>query len=177
MTRTRTLLPFLGALALASLLGASTPAAAIEMTVFPTNIRQANTGGGVYLGHTVSASTNMNRLYAGGTFATACNDPRTLPLTGQRSLSAEGLTGPRNLAVTVPETVPALRTIPGFSSVEYGVELTCTYNWTARASEATYSFGTGGGGVNIGGAERSDGSTILFQMLRSDGTSRGCIRD
>ncbi len=177
MTSLRTRPPFFGALGIASLLGASTPAAALEMSVFPTSIAQANTGGGVYLGHTVSARTNMNRLSASGSFATACNDPRTLPITGQRSLSSEGLTGPRILAVTVPETVPALRTIPGFSSVEFGVELTCTYTWTARASEATFSIGAGGGGVTIGGGERADGSTIEFRMLRSDGTSRGCIRD
>jgi hypothetical protein len=165
------------ACALATTLFASPHAYAVTLQVIPFPINQVADTGQVTFGHTVVASTSMNRLTASGTYRISCNRSETQPLTGQRTLSASQVTGGITLYVTVPETVPATRTLPGFTSVPRGTDLTCTYEWTARAVEGTYSIGGGGIGIVIGGEERADGNTSTFHMYREIVDRNGCIRD
>ena len=163
-------------LASAVLLGASQRASAVQLDVYVSTISQFGTGSGVNLGHTVLASTPYNRLIAGGTFTAACNHSATLPLTGERTLPSETYGFDQNiLYVTIPETVPALRNMPGFGSVERGTELSCTYRWTARAIEGGYTIGIGGISFVTGNGERTDGGTVEFKMVRPDPGYRGCI--
>jgi hypothetical protein len=160
----------------AALLVTSTPAAAVGLTVIPSLIYQSGTSGAVYLGHTVDANTNYNRLVAGGSYTVTCNSPSTLPLTGQRTLSTETFGGPTILVVTIPATLPSLQSIPGWSSVSPDTELACTYAWTARAVEGGYSIGAFGISFQTGNGERTEGGTLPFRMFKPDRTDDGCIK-
>jgi len=150
----------------------TTPAQAVTLNVAPSSIYQFGTGSGVYLGHTVVASTNMNRLQAGGSFRAYCFGADTGSITGERSLPASGLTGPLQLYVTVPAQLPALRNMPGFLGVPRGSNLMCSYDWTAYSREAMYTVGIPGISTPIGGEERSDSDSITFWM-RKPGTATG----
>jgi len=156
-------------LALGLLLGAavsfSGTASAITLRTYVLSTYQIGTGSQVSLGHSVSATTNYNRLYAGGTYTAVCAASEMLPTTGQRFLSSESLVGPRSLTVTIPSNLPARVNMPGFDAASMrGRRIDCTYNWTARAVESQYSIGAGGIGFISGGNEMSEGSTQLFSM-------------
>jgi len=148
------------------------PAHGVNMSVRPSSIYQQGTSAGVYLGHTVAASTNMNRLQAGGSFRAYCFGSDTGTITGERSLPATGVVGPLQLYVTIPAQLPALRNMPGFVSLPRGTTLVCRYDWTAYARESTYSIGVPGISVPIGGGEISDSDSITFGM-RKPGTATG----
>jgi hypothetical protein len=166
-----------GAGALSAALFASPHAQAVTLQVVPFPIYQIADTGQVSFGHTVVASTSMNRLTASGSYNISCNRSETQPLVGQRTLSDSKVIGGITLYVTVPESVPATRSLPGFTSVPRGTDMTCTYEWTARAVEGTYSIGGGGIGIVIGGEERADGNTSTFHMIRELVDRNGCIRD
>jgi hypothetical protein len=162
-------------LAITALLFGAQAASALNMQVIVSNISQSGYTSSINLGHTVLASTPFNRLIAGGTFVVRCIDPRTSAITGQRTLSSALQFG-NSLYVTIPEQLPTTRMLPGFTSVPKGVQISCTYDWTARAAEATYSIGIGGFGITLGGEERADGSTVSFTMTREDNDGEGCIQ-
>jgi hypothetical protein len=55
--------------------------------------------------------------------------------------------------------------MPGFNAPSLrGRRIDCTYNWTARAVESTYTVGAGGVGFITGGGETNEGNTQLFVM-------------
>jgi len=138
---------------------------AVELETYVLPTYQIGTGAQISLGHTVSARTNYNRLFAGGTYVATCAASEMLPTNGQRFLSSDALIGPRSLHVTVPANLPARVNMPGFNaSTLRGRRLDCTYNWTSRAVETQYSIGAGGIGFISGGGEMSEGSTQLFSM-------------
>jgi hypothetical protein len=138
---------------------------AVQMRTVPVPIYQVGTGAQVVLGHTVVASTNYNRLLAGGTYIATCAAAEMLPATGQRFITSDGASGPRSLYVTIPAVHPARVNMPGFNAAALrGRRLDCTYNWTSRAVESQYTVGAGGVGFVIGGGEISDGSTQIFTM-------------
>jgi hypothetical protein len=147
-----------------ALLVLSDQAVALNLKTVVAPIYQIGTGATVQLGHTVLASTNYNRLNAGGTYSAACNAPETMPTTGQRSLSAETLWGGTTLTVTIPEWHPARVNMPGFESVPRGGRINCTYNWTSRANEGGFTIGVGGISFQSGNGEQTQGGTQLFVM-------------
>src|SRR4051812_41143367 len=143
---------------------AASPAFALRMSVFVSDPYQVMTSGNVRLGHTVLASTDFNRLVAGGTFVAQCASPQMLPVPGQRTVSSNALLGGLSLTVTLPENQPAYVAMPGFESLPRGTTVDCTYAWTARAVESGYTVSGGGLGVPVGQGEASDGATRNFQM-------------
>jgi len=156
----------------------STPVHAVTMAVKPSSIYQNGATAGVWLGHTVAASTLMNRLQAGGSFRAYCFDGGTSPITGARSLPASGLIGPLQLYVTIPAQLPALYNMPGFYNVPRGSRIQCSYDWTAYAREASYTIGIPGASAPVGGEEISDSDSIIFWMSkpgRSTGDDDACI--
>ena len=148
------------------------PTQAVTLSVHPASTYQFGTGSGVYLGHTVIASTNMNALEAGGSFRAHCMSPDTGDITGARSLPASGLVGPQQLYVTIPAQLPALRNMPGFFNVPRGANLMCSYDWTAYSRESAYSVGIPGVSTPLGGGHMSDSGSTTFWM-RKPGTSTG----
>ena len=151
------------ALGIAALISGT--AAAVSLNTHVTSIYQIGTGAQVQMGHTVSASTDFNRLTAGGTYSAACAATEMLPTTGQRTLTAGGLMGPQQLYVTIPANQPARVNMPGFNATTLrGRRLDCTYNWTSRAVESQFTIGPGGVGYTIGGGEMTEGGTQLFSM-------------
>jgi hypothetical protein len=149
------------------------------MNVYVQSIYQSAFTAGVNLGHTVSASTDMNRLNAAAAFVASCVSSYTGSITDQRGFGAETLLGGTRVTVTVPEGLPAMRYMPGFDQVPGGTTLACSYNWTADAEESTYSMGIPGFGITIGGKKLHDGRSVGFEMYKpgSSGTddNNGCI--
>jgi hypothetical protein len=153
----------------------SQSALALDMQVYPLAIGQSAYTSSVRLGHTVYATTSFNRLVAGGTFLVHCADARVGTIPGQRTLSS-AQSGRNTLYVTIPETLPTTRMLPGFTALPKGTTISCQYDWTAKATEAQYSIGSNGFGITIGGEERNDGSSIPFTMTREDNDGEGCIQ-
>ena len=167
------------ATSLLAALAAGQPAFAIRMGVYVSAPNQEMTTSTARLGHTVTASTDFNRLIAGGTFIAQCAHPQMLPVPGQRTESASALLGGLNLTVTIPERQPAYVALPGFDSLPRGTTVSSTYSWTARAVEGGYTAGGGGLSVPVGQGEASDGATRNFTMKVPSDTdpnkNSGCI--
>lgn len=143
----------------------SSNAGAVTLRTQLATIYQIGTGAQIQLGHTAAASTDYNRLLAGGTYTATCAATEMLPTTGQRFLTAAGLRGPLQLYVTIPANHPARVNMPGFNAAAMrGMHIDCTYNWTSRAVESQYTIGAGGIGYTVGGGEISEGGTQLFSM-------------
>jgi hypothetical protein len=149
----------------------------LQTQVLP--VYQVGNGAGVNMGHVVNASTAYNRLIAGGTFVADCANSLMMPASGQRTVSKDGFTGGIVLHVTVPETLPALVSMPGFYSLPRGTTVQCTYNWTSRAVESGYTIGFNGISYQSGNGERSEGFFKQFQMSVPGDTNtdewQGCI--
>ena len=168
-------------LVLTSPLFSSSPArASLSMSTTPQSIFQIGDGSSaVSLGHTVFARTNLNRLVAGGTFNASCASTVTGSIPGERTLPSESFVGGNSLYVTIPAQLPAYLNMPGFENVTGGTILSCTYAWTSRAQEATYTVGVPGFGITIGGQELRDGGSVGFYMYKTadDGDpGHGCLR-
>jgi len=164
-------------LAVAALLGVPQLAAAVQMSAYVSTIQQWGTGSGFHVGHTVSATTNYNNLSAGGTYVAQCNHPATLPVSGERTLSAGGLMGPTSLIVTIPAQQPAIRNLSGWLQVPPETLLSCNYRWTAFATESGYTAGAGGVGIQFGSGSERAGDTVDFTMYRRtrpDDAGGGC---
>jgi hypothetical protein len=146
--------------------------ATLNLKTQPSSIYQYLTTTAVYLGHTVIAGTNLNRLVAGGSFVASCADPNTQTITGERSLPSDLIGQYNQLYVTIPEQLPALRNMPGFENVQRGAQIQCNYNWKSFAREPTYTVGVGGLTITVGGEEMSDSGTVSFWMKRP-GTASG----
>jgi hypothetical protein len=154
--------------------------ASLTMNTIPQAIYQIGDGStAVSLGHVVNARTNMNRLVAGGSFNASCASTYTGSIPGERTLTSDLIASMNVLSVTIPEWLPAVRNMPGFENVPVGSVLSCTYAWTSRAQEATYTVGVPGFGITIGGQEIRDGGSIGFYMYKTSGSgdepSRGCL--
>ena len=148
-----------------AVLGAPEPASAVNLVTSVAPIYQVGTGSSVNIGHTAIASTNYNRLFAGGTYSAACGAPGVVPVTGQRFLSTENMFGGLQLYVTIPERHPAIVNMPGFyEAATRGQTLNCAYNWTSRAVEGGYTIGAGGISFQTGNGERSEGGSQIFTM-------------
>lgn len=152
------------ALTAAALLGMCAEASAISMSVAVTGGSQSGQTSRVKVGHTVHASTNYNRLTAGGSYTVSCGHNSTQPISGSRILFAESLVGPTTLVVTIPASQPASVTLPGFDNIPGGTYFSCTYRWSGFAREGQYTIGVGGIGGVVGGGERSEEGTRAFTM-------------
>jgi hypothetical protein len=140
-------------------------ASALTLQTVVAPIYQVGNGAQVNIGHTVLASTNYNRLTAGGSYSAVCAAPDVLPATGQRYLSTSNVLGGLKLTVTIPEWHPALISMPGYyAAATRGQTLNCTYSWVSRAVEGGYTVGTGGISFQVGNGEYSDGGTQPFIM-------------
>ena len=161
-------------LCLAAMLGACQHASAVQMSVQPSTPSQWGNGSAFFFGHTVLASTDFNILNAGGAYTVQCNHPATLPMTGERALASStyGL-GKNMLTVTIPEQLPALRNLSGWTQIPGDTLLSCNYRWTAFATEGGYSIGVGGISFPIGTGTMRDGGTIDFQMYRPANQDQG----
>lgn len=156
------------------LVGLVQPAAAVEMSVYVSDPHQVLTGSSVRVGHTVLASTDYNRLIAGGEFEVRCNHPTmSLSAPGRRTESGgSGLLGGVRLTVTIPYQQPAYVNMAGFHALPRGSIVECQYNWTAHAIEGSFTIGAGGVGMVIGQGEKRDGGYKSFRMLKP-GTATG----
>jgi hypothetical protein len=176
---TRSLTFSVSALLAVSVLACGSPCVqAFGLSAVVQPISQNGVTAGVYLGHTVMASSSMNRLIAGGAFEARCPSNYTGTISDQRTRSAESYLGGTQLYVTIPETLPALRYMPGFENVPGGTTLMCTYNWSAHAEEATFTVGIPGFGMTIGGQHGNDGRSVIFEMRKpatGDADSSGCL--
>ena len=172
-------LPALAMMSGAVLVVGNSPAHAFNMTTRLQAIYQVGFTAAVAVGHTVIASSNMNRLYAAGAFEARCPSTITGPIIDQRGFSAETLLGGTQLYVTVPASLPAQRIMPGFDQVPGGTTLNCSYSWTSDAEESTYSLSIPGFGITIGGEKAHAGSSVPFEMYQpgSSGSddNNGCI--
>jgi hypothetical protein len=171
-------LPALAMMAGAVLVVGNSPAHAFNMNTRLQAIYQVDFTAAVSLGHTVIASSNMNRLYAAGAFEARCVSTITGAIVDQRGLPAESLLGGTQLYVTVPEWLPAQRIMPGFDQVPGGTTLNCSYIWTADAEESSYSVGIPGFGISVGGEKAHAGSSVPFEMYQPGSGSKdnnGCI--
>src|SRR3982750_1002263 len=170
--------PAIALLSVAALACGVQRAQALGMNTYVQSISQSGFTAGVNLGHTVSASSNMNRLHAAAAFVASCASSYTASINDQRGFSAESLIFGTQVSVTVPELLPAQRIMPGFDQVPGGTTLSCIYNWTADAEEAMYTVSIQGWGITIGGEKAHDGRSVPFEMYQpgSDGNkSSGCI--
>jgi hypothetical protein len=152
-------------LALAAAMLSANTASAVSLHTVVSTIYQVGNGATVQLGHTAVASTNYNRLFAGGTYTATCASPDMVPAMGQRFLSADNLAGGLQLYVTIPTTHPAYVNMPGFNAAaNRGRQIQCVYNWTSRAIEGGYSIGVGGVSFQTGNGEASEGRSQNFVM-------------
>ena len=155
------------------LLVVASPASAVQMSVMVHPPYQVLTGSQVRAGHTVSASTNYNRLIAGGEFIVRCAHPSMmLDVPGRRSESGESLTGGVRFDVTIPYQQPAYVNMPGFHALPRGTIVECQYVWTAQANEGHFTIGANGIGMTVGMGEKRDGSVADFRMQKP-GTATG----
>jgi hypothetical protein len=155
----------LAAFAAALTLVAPRNAAAVQLDTVVSNIHQIGISAGVSLGHTAIGYTNFNRITVSGAYTTACASAQLVPTTGQRTLSREEIIGGFGLVTTIPERVPATVNIPGFESLPLGSSVACTYNWTAKAVESSYSLGIPGFGMQSGSGEQAAGGTYPFMLV------------
>lgn len=152
--------------------------ASLNMDVVPYKAQQLGTGSGVQLGHTVIAGTNLNRLTAGGSFLVSCDRQEAGTIPGNRTLSSNLIGQYNQLYVTIPDTIPSLRNVPGFSSMPRGTELMCQYNWKGFAREPTYTVGIPGFSITVGGEEKEESGVVTFWMRKpstADGDGDACI--
>lgn len=154
-------------LAMSVLVAGSPFASAVSVNGFVSTIEQFGSGSAFHHGLTVSAWTNYSTLTAGGTYVAQCAHPATLPVSGERQFSGTSLGVNRNsLVVTVPQNLPALSNITGWSQVGAETELACNYRWTAFAQESGFSIGAGGVTFPVGNGIARDGGTVDFTMYR-----------
>jgi hypothetical protein len=150
------------------------PASAVTMNVAVINHHQVSTGANFTLGLFIDARSFFQNLTVSGSFRVTCTDPNVSAVTGGNSASQTVLFQQNVLSMGVPETLPAQRSLPGWSRVPPGV-VGCTDEWQARAVESGINFGQGGS-VPIGGGERSESGTEIWDQVKT-GTfpGPGCI--
>ena len=143
----------------------------------PLTIAQVGFEGLVRHGTVVEAHTNLNNLVVSGSYKVECSDYNIRPpLTGARTLSDSGITGPTHLLLTVPKTLPATEPLSGWDRVMGGARFDCTYTASGAAKAAILQIGTGGTAISIGGEVWDESGTITFSMVKP-GTKfgGGCI--
>jgi hypothetical protein len=152
------------------------PAHAVTMSVTVLNHHQVGTGAAFTLGHFIDARSYAQNLTLSGSFRVTCLDPNISALTGGNSATQTVLLQQNVLSMGVPDSLPAQRSLSGWTRVPTGSVVTCTDEWQARAVESGINFGTGGGSIPIGGGERSESGTEQWDMLKV-GTypGPGCI--
>jgi hypothetical protein len=162
----------------AFLLASSGPARAdLFATLNALPAYQVGTGAFVSFGTVVDARTNINAIWAGGTYRLECEDPHIRPaLTGSRSWSDNGIIGPRQITVTVPAWVPATQALPGWQSVMGGTFFNCVYTHSGAAKTNFLPIGSSGTTIQIGGDYWDEAESIVFGVIKP-GTSfgGGCI--
>jgi hypothetical protein len=143
-------------------------AVAVELSTVVSPVYQVGTGSQVRIGHTALASTNYNRLYAGGSYTAVCGGGEIAQVTGANYLSAENYLGRLQLAVTIPQIHPAYVNLTGFYNVSGGQTIHCSYNWISRAEEGGYTVGAGGISFQTGNGRSEQGGSQPFVMVARD---------
>ena len=140
-------------------------------------VAQVGVGGFVSFGTIVDASTNINSIWASANFRIECSDPKIRPAPhGSRGWSDNGIKGPRSIAVSVPEWVPAIQELPGWLGVMGGALVSCVYTTSGFAKTNILPIGGGGVTIPLGGDSWEETRTQAFTVIKP-GTSfgGGCI--
>jgi hypothetical protein len=128
---------------------------------------QKGTSGIIQFGTVVTASTNLNALWASADFRIDCSDPAIRPaITGKRGWSDNGIKGPRNIYVTVPEWVPAEQELPGWTYVMGGTFVSCVNTQNGYAKTHILPIGTGGTAFPVGGDGWEETKTTTFGQIK-----------
>ena len=138
---------------------------------------QVGTDAFVSFGTIVDARTNINSIWAAGRYQIDCEDPHVRPaLSGSRGWSDNGISGPRQVFVTVPAILPATQALPGWQSVMGGAFFNCVYTHSGSAKTNFLPIGSGGTTIQIGGDNWEESQSIVFGVMKP-GTSfgGGCI--
>ncbi len=134
---------------------------------------QKGTSGTIQFGTVVTANTNLNALWASANFRIDCSEAAIRPaITGSRGWSDNGIQGPRNIYITVPEWVPAEQQLPGWWNVMAGNYVTCVNTQTGFAKTHILPIGGGGSAFPIGGDYWEHTKTTTFGVMKP-GTSYG----
>jgi hypothetical protein len=153
----------LGSLFCVAAFGWASEAPAVTLRTVVAPIYQMGNGSQVNIGHTADASTNYNRLYAGGSYTVGCEGD-VPEAVGSNYLSAENLLGGLKLIVTIPRWHPATVNLTAFYNVPRGQTIHCMYNWISKAEEGGYSVGVNGITFQTGNGKREEGSSQPFIM-------------
>jgi hypothetical protein len=167
----------LAAVAAAALGLASQAHADLRARLLPMPTYQVGTQGVITLGTIVTASTNLNALWASANYRVECDAPQIRPaLTGSRGWSDNGITGPRNILITVPEWQPAQQALPGWQTVMGGTYVSCVNTHFGAAKTHILPIGGGGSSFPIGGDYWEETIPVTFGLIKP-GTSfgGGCI--
>jgi hypothetical protein len=152
------------------------PAHAVTMQVTVLDHHQVGTGPAFTLGEFIDARSWAQNLTVSGSFRVTCQDPNVSPITGGNSGTQTVLLQQNVLSMGVPDSLPAQRSLSGWTRVPTGSVVACIDEWQARAVESGINFGTGGGSIPIGFGERSESGTEQWDMVKV-GTypGPGCI--
>jgi hypothetical protein len=161
-----------------SLLCLNNPAHAdLKANLIPLPAAQVGTDGFISFGTVVTASTNINSIWASANYRIECSDPAIRPaLSGGRGWSDNGLWGPRSVTVTAPEWVPSIQELPGWHMVMGGTYVSCVHTNIGYAKTNILPIGAGGTTIPLGGDTWEETKQITFGVMKP-GTSfgGGCI--
>lgn len=149
----------------------------VSARLIPLEHYQVNTTGIVRFGTVLTASTNLNALWASANFKLECSDPHVRPpITGKRGWSDNGIRGPRFITITVPEWVGAEQELPGWQAVMGGTYVSCVNTQWGYARTNILPIGSGGTSFPIGGESWEASTATTFGVIKP-GTEfgGGCI--
>jgi hypothetical protein len=149
----------------------------INADLIPLPAVQLGTDGFISFGTVVTATTNINSIWASANYRIECSDPAIRPaLSGGRGWSNNGIRGPRSITVTAPEWLPAVQELPGWQAVMGGTLVSCVHTSIGYAKTNILPIGSGGTTIPIGGDSWEETETNTFTVMKP-GTSfgGGCI--
>ncbi|HEY7639052.1 MAG TPA: hypothetical protein VH814_04955 [Steroidobacteraceae bacterium] len=149
----------------------SAQAAALpKLILVQPSFSQTGANGSVNAGLIVEASTSLPVLVIGGGFTITCNTS-TLQHTAERMKSYSSFFGPHE-SLEIPEVVPSVYPIPGWSTVEAGQCGECVMQYKGEARDETslsIRVGSTGIGANftlIPAGEELRSDSILANVCR-----------
>jgi hypothetical protein len=146
-------------------------AAAIpELRVVTPTFNQTGANSGLNVGLLIEAATSLPVLVIGGGFTITCTSS-TLQQTAERRATYSAFLGPHEV-LRIPEVVPSVYPIPGWSNLPFGACTQCIMQYKAEVrDETTLSIRVGSTGVGanftlIPAGEQSKSDSILTDACR-----------